>query len=287
MADELDRREDRELDIIHRQMEQTRANLGDKLEKLESHVVGTVTAATETVSDAVQGVKDVVGTVTESVAAVSTTVTETASAVSDTVSGTVSALTDTVSGTVANVADTLNIAKQVEAHPWGAVGAAVGIGFLGSLLLGSSEKKAQPSSSSGSSGSWLPSATATGAPSSSFTAPAMSSSVASTASSSWLGQGSPVGQLLNQATEGVTELALNSVMGVVRELTASLPENFREPANQFVDSMATDLGVPRKVLADNPPIQPSSQESAAKGAPQQSRQPDNPALARSRASLSA
>jgi len=269
VADELDRREDRELEMIQRQMEQTRANLGNKLEKLESHVVGTVTAATETVSDAVQGVKDVVGTVTESVAAVSTTVTDTAAAVSE-----------TVSDTVASVADTLNIAKQIEAHPWGAFGAAVGLGFLGSLLLGS-EKKEQPSTS-GSSGSWLPSAPAKGAPSESLAA-----SSAASSDSSWLSQDSAVGKLLNQATEGVTGLALNSIMGVVRQLTASLPENFREPANQFVDNMATDLGVPHKVLADNPPIQPSSQESAAKGAPPQSRQPDNPAFTRSRASLSA
>jgi uncharacterized protein YoxC len=274
VADELDRREDRELEIIQRQMEQTRANLGDKLEKLESHVVGTVTAATDTVSDAVQGVKDVVGTVTESVAAVSTSVTETASAVSD-----------TVSGTVASVADTLNIAKQIEAHPWGAFGAAVGLGFLGSLLLGSSEKKAQPSSSGSSDGSWFHSPPAKGAPSESLLASAPSS--AASASSSWLGQDSPVGQLLSQATEGVTDLSLNAIMGVVRELTASLPETFREPANKFVDSMATDLGVPNKVLADNPPIQPSSQTGAANGAPQQGRQPDNPAFNRSRASMSA
>jgi ElaB/YqjD/DUF883 family membrane-anchored ribosome-binding protein len=272
VADELDRREDRELEMIQRQMEQTRANLGDKLEKLESHVVGTVNAATETVSDAVQGVKDVVGTVTESVAAVSTTVTDTAAAVSE-----------TVSGTVASVTDSLNIAKHIEAHPWGAMGAAVGLGFLGSLLLGSSEKKEQPSSSSASSnGSWFHAPAAKGAPSESLLSSAPASSDAS-----WLSQDSPVGKLLGQATEGVTGLALNSIMGVVRQLTASLPESFREPANQFVDNMATDLGVPHKVLAENPPIQPSSQESAAKGAPQQSRQPDNPALARSRASLSA
>jgi len=276
VADELDRREVRELEMIQRQMEQTRANLGDKLEKLESHVVGTVTAATETVSDAVQGVKDVVGTVTESVAAVSTTVTDTAAAVSE-----------TVSGTVASVADSLNIAKHIEAHPWGAVGAAVGLGFLGSLLLGSSEKREQPSSSASSSGSWLPSAPAQGAPSTPSVASVASVASMASAASSWLSKDSPVGQLLNQATEGVTELALNSVMGVVRELTASLPDSFRDPANQFVDSMATDLGVPRKVLTDNPPIQPSSQPNAANGAPQQSRQSDNPAMARSRASLSA
>jgi len=274
MADELDRSEDRELDMIQSQMEQTRANLGDKLEALESHVMGTVSAATETVSDAVQGVKDVVGTVTESVAAVSTTVTETAAAVSD-----------TVSDTVANVAESLNIAKQIEAHPWGAMGAAFGIGFLGSLLLGSSEKKAQPSSSAGSGNSWLPSAPAKGAPSESLQAPATSSAASS--DSSWLSKDSPVGQLIGQATEGVTGLALNSIMGVVRELTASLPESFREPANNFVDSMATDLGVPRKVLADNPPVQPSSQTGAANGAPQQDRQPANPAFTRSRASMSA
>jgi hypothetical protein len=84
----------------------------------------------------------------------------------------------------------------------------------------------------------------------------------------------PVGKLMSQATEGVTGLALNAIMGVVRQLTGSLPENFREPANNFVDDMAASLGVLRKVPTENPHGQPHSHNGTANGAPQQSRQPD-------------
>ncbi|MBY0228943.1 MAG: hypothetical protein K2W96_06675 [Gemmataceae bacterium] len=267
MADELDQREDRELEVIHRQMEQTRANLGDKLEKLEAHVTGTVTAATDTVADAVQSVKDVVGTVTESVATVATTVTETAASVSQ-----------TVGGTVAAVADTLNVPKQIEAHPWGAVGAAFGLGFLGSFLFGP-KKEAQTSSSAGG---WFGPSVAPGAPAQSLPAPNPAPSLPE--------EPGPVGKLMNQATEGVTELALNAIMGVVRQLTGSLPEQFREPANNFVDDMATSWGVPRKVLTDNPHETPHSHNGAAAGAPQQSRQPEKkeePARNRGRNRISA
>ena len=141
---------------------------------------------------------------------------------------------------------------------------AFGVGFLGSLLLGSSSKKAEPSSSgSGSSGgSWFPQ------PSASLTAQAAPSSPA---------QGKepgPVGQLWNYASEGVTELSLNAIFNVVRELTASLPENFQEPANKWVDTVATDLGVPRKVLAANPPLPPHPQGDAPNGASPASRHSD-------------
>jgi ElaB/YqjD/DUF883 family membrane-anchored ribosome-binding protein len=260
MADELENREDRELDAIHRQMAQTRAKLGDKLEKLEAHVTGTVAAATETVSDAVQGVKDVVGTVTESVATVASTVTETAASVSG-----------TVSDTVAAVAETFNIPKQIEAHPWGAVGAAFGLGFLGSFLFGSSKHK-EPAHS----------------PVVSSAIPSLTPVPAEKPKPEPARQEEPsaVGKLLNQATEGVTDLALNAIMNTVRNLTASLPENFRDPANQFVDNMAKDLGVSPKVIAENPPIS-KPLNGAGNGASHKSRQPetDIPAKVRERSRM--
>jgi archaellum component FlaC len=65
-------------------MEQTRANLADKLGALESQVRETVSGATETVGSAVEGVKEVVGS---------------------------------VSDTVSSVTETFNISKHVEQHP--------------------------------------------------------------------------------------------------------------------------------------------------------------------------
>jgi len=49
--------------VIRDEMEQTRANLADKLGALENQVRETVSGATEAVSSTVEGVKGVVETV--------------------------------------------------------------------------------------------------------------------------------------------------------------------------------------------------------------------------------
>jgi len=87
-------------------MEATRESLADKLGELESQVRETVQVAGDTVSNTVDGVKQVV-----------------------------SSVTDTVSSTVESVKETFNLRKQVEEHPWTALGAAVGLGLAGGLLL--------------------------------------------------------------------------------------------------------------------------------------------------------
>ncbi len=111
MDDELDRRDDRELEMIQRQMEQTRASLGDKLGALESQVLDTVQTATEGVATAVEGVK---------------------------------ATVDTVSETVQSVTESLNFTKYVEDNPLGAVGCSMGVGFTAGLLFGGSNPPPQP-----------------------------------------------------------------------------------------------------------------------------------------------
>ena len=88
---------DNELEVIRDEMEQTRANLADKLGALETQVRETVSGATEAVSSTVEGVKDVVSSVSE---------------------------------TVESVTETFNVSKQVEQHPWMALGAAVATGFV-------------------------------------------------------------------------------------------------------------------------------------------------------------
>jgi len=108
--DELDRRDDRELDLIRGQMDRTREALGEKLEALESQVMGTVQTATEGVATAVEGVKSTV---------------------------------ETVSETVANVTETFNISRHVENHPFASVGCSFGCGMaLGLLTGGDSEAPA-------------------------------------------------------------------------------------------------------------------------------------------------
>jgi len=97
---------DHELEVIRGQMEATRESLADKLGELESQVRETVQAAGETVTSTVDGVKEVV-----------------------------SSVTDTVSSTVETVKETFNLRKQVEEHPWTALGAAVAVGAIGGWLV--------------------------------------------------------------------------------------------------------------------------------------------------------
>lgn len=106
-----DEREQRELDLIHRQMEGTRASLAGKLETLENQVLGTVQTATNTVED----VKSAVGSVTES-----------------------------VQEAVQTVKETFNLAEHTRRHPWGMLGGSVAAGFLGGWLLGPSRRKEEP-----------------------------------------------------------------------------------------------------------------------------------------------
>jgi len=95
--------------VIRDEMEQTRANLADKLGALENQVRETVSDATEAVSSTVEGVKDVVSSVSE---------------------------------TVESVTETFNVSKHVEENPWIAFGAAVAAGFIAAQLFGRSSTPA-------------------------------------------------------------------------------------------------------------------------------------------------
>jgi ElaB/YqjD/DUF883 family membrane-anchored ribosome-binding protein len=93
-------------------MDRTRAQLGEKLEALESQVKDTVQVATEGVTAAVEGVKETV---------------------------------ETVSETVSNVTETLNISRHIEQHPWAAMGCSLATGVaLGMLTGGDSSHEQKP-----------------------------------------------------------------------------------------------------------------------------------------------
>jgi len=89
--------------VIRDEMEQTRANLAEKLGALENQVRETVSGATDAVNSTVEGVKDVVSTVSE---------------------------------TVETVTETFNVSRQVEQPPWLSVGAAVATGFVVAQVIG-------------------------------------------------------------------------------------------------------------------------------------------------------
>jgi len=103
---------DNELEVIHHQMEGTRASLADKLDTLEGHVLGTVHEATDAVAHTVEDVKSVVDNVT-----------------------------DSIQETVHPVKEAFNLREHVRQHPWMSLSGAMAVGFLGGYLL--------PSSSSG------------------------------------------------------------------------------------------------------------------------------------------
>jgi len=105
---------DNELEVIHHEMEATRASLADKLDTLENQVLGTVHDATSAVAHTVEDVKSVVGSVT-----------------------------DSIQDTVESVKDTLNLSEQVRQHPWGMLGGAAAVGFFGGWLMGPSRKESE------------------------------------------------------------------------------------------------------------------------------------------------
>ncbi len=92
-----------EPDVIRQQIDETRESLADKLETLEGQVKG------------------VVGTVSETIESVKTTV-----------ESTVGTVKSSLNETVDTVKETFDIPRQVERHPWGAVGCS----FLAGLATG-------------------------------------------------------------------------------------------------------------------------------------------------------
>lgn len=89
---------DNELEVIRTQMEETRASLADKLEALETQVLGKVEGATDAVANTVEAVND----------------------------------------TVETVKRTLDVRQHVRDYPWAMVGGATAVGYLLGWILPSS-----------------------------------------------------------------------------------------------------------------------------------------------------
>jgi ElaB/YqjD/DUF883 family membrane-anchored ribosome-binding protein len=85
------------IEVIEEEIEHTRSDLADKLEALTQKLTGTVEGVEETVENVVETTKETISTIKE----------------------------------------TFNIPKQVEQHPWIAMGCSVAVGFIGGKLLGS------------------------------------------------------------------------------------------------------------------------------------------------------
>jgi len=228
--------------VIMDQMDATRKDLADKLEKLEEKVTGTVA----TVTDLVEKVPETVTTVKDTIA-------ETVSTVTDTVHNTVEAVKDTVEDTVGAVTGTLrnlfNIPRHVDRHPWLMMGGSVLLGFLGGrLLLPRREPEALPPSSTGQPAAPPPAPTYQ-APTYQPPAPSYESSHAHEqsgegesegAGEGWLGR---LGGKFGDEISKVKGMALGTLLGVARDMiTQWVPETLRQDVTSVINNFTTDLG---------------------------------------------
>jgi len=261
---------DREQEVIHKQMEATRAGLTDKLSALESQVSGTVEAATNAVESTKDAVAGTVEAVTNTVESVKDTVQETIEKVTETVSETVGNVTEQFQATVKSVTETFNLNLQCERHPWVVFGGAVAVGCLGGLLLGGKKHLAPPEptrSGNGFSSHARPKQAPTG--------PSVVGKAASAVGSAASGVGGVLGGWLGEQLGQFKGLAIGAMMGVVRDLaTRSLPDNIKDRVAEEVDKLTKGLGgepIQGSVLP-----QPQEQEAGA-SSEEGGRNPEPPA----------
>lgn len=242
---------DREQEIIHKQMEETRSGLTDKLSALEAQVNTTVQATTDAVQSTTDAVTGTVESVKETVENVSDKLHETVAGVTESVQQAVEDVKESVGETVKSVAETFNLKLQAERHPWMVFGGAVTVGCVGALLLGGSGHKPAPASSSGrrlSPGHEGGGKTKTP----NGRAPSQQSS---DAGEGWLWD--KLGSFKN--------LAVGAMMGVVRDLVArAVPENLKERVSEEMDKLTKSVGgepIQGALLPENQ-ANPSEQEPA-------------------------
>jgi ElaB/YqjD/DUF883 family membrane-anchored ribosome-binding protein len=108
---------DNEPEVIRQNMQDQRTALTEKLDALETKVMGVANS----VASSVESVKD--------------GVTETVESVKETVENTVGAVKETVADTVDAARDLFNLSEHVKRRPWLVLGGAVGVGFLVGALL--------------------------------------------------------------------------------------------------------------------------------------------------------
>ncbi len=122
-------------EVIMENMEGTRKDLADKVEKLEQKLVGTMESVNETVSAVTESVETVKDTIENTVESMKDSIQGTVKAVTGTVGDTVETVTESVHFAVDAVTEFFNVPHQVERHPWLMMGGSVLLGYLGGRLL--------------------------------------------------------------------------------------------------------------------------------------------------------
>jgi len=200
---------ERELEVIHHQMERTRASLADKLDTLENQVLGTVKDATSAVADTVQ---DATSAVTHTVEDVKSAV----GSVTDSIQDTVQSVKDTVK-------ETFDLHEHFRRHPWAMMGGSVAAGFFAGWMLGPPSRREETPAR----------AIPPPMPRESYQSLPPSEPVASTNGSA----GIPA------ILEKLKGMAVGSIMGVLRKMVLDVaPENFKADLTRLVDDVTTKLG---------------------------------------------
>jgi len=199
-----------ETELIKQQMGQTRAALTEKLETLETKVVGAVGTTTDTVS---QTVHEVGATVRDTAQDVRATLHE----------------------TMASVRDALDVTHQVKEHPWLMVGGSVLAGYVGGVVLDNLERGHMPSLPH------LPVAAERLLPSDAEVRGRMESRAPAHRTGSSFFQS--LAESFAPELDKLKRTAVSMALGVVRDkINESMPPQVREHVNEMMNRVTTKLG---------------------------------------------
>jgi len=222
------------VEIIKKQMDDTRTSLADKIEALENQVTDTVKEATSDVTDTMKTVKD--------------TVEEVAGDVKETVSDVTHTVADTVEDMAHNVVSFFDVTGHVRRHPWIGFGGAVFLGYVAARYLGG---RRQPNSAAGRSAPEPASL-------SSFAAmPGRSEARAGARRTTETPKAARPKGWVWQELDRLKNIAVGSVLGIVRDLAAAkLPEAISKKITEEVYRVSDDLGaekIDQPILSPIPP----------------------------------
>jgi len=199
-----------ETELIKQQMGQTRAALSEKLETLETKVVGAVGTTTDTVT---QTVHDVGATVRETAQDVRATMHE----------------------TLSSVRDALDVTHQVKEHPWLMMGGSVLAGYVGGVVLDNLERGQMPSLPH------LPVAPERLLPSDAEVRERMESRPPAQRTGSSFFQA--LAESFAPELDKLKRTAVSMALGLVRDkINESVPTQMREHVSEMMDRVTTKLG---------------------------------------------